>query len=294
MLDKQQERAARALVRYLDGIIKLKTAMRAFNEASPVLKMGNTKLKKGSAVIAGITLAPADKSGVLGASGKPRTVCSFAELAGCKNGCLDDEGRQGSPIKRNLRLARTLRWWHDRAAFLADVERGLEILSEVSAQRPDHVVAFRANVLSDIRWEKHTLPRSGLSPVEFSTQHGLRMYDYTKFPASIRPDMDGYHLTRSYSRHMGDEGAAETLKRGGRVAMIFDLTRKSAPLPTHWVAPDGTSYPVIDGDKNDERWEDPPGVIVGLRLKGSIPTRNGLREIGMVVSPTQHVATAAA
>ena len=33
MLDKQQERAARALVRYLDGIIKLKTAMRAFNEA---------------------------------------------------------------------------------------------------------------------------------------------------------------------------------------------------------------------------------------------------------------------
>ena len=283
----KEERAVRAILRWLAGRIKFKSAAKLFNGIG-VLKMGNTKLGKGSAVIAGITLAPADKAGLIGRSGLPLSVCPFAIAAGCKPGCLDDEGRQGSPLNVSKREQRTIRWWRHREAFLADFESGLEVLAEVKARGgPDLTVGFRGNVLSDIRWELHTLPRSGLTPVEFAVQAGLKMYDYTKWPLDKRPDVPGYKLTRSYSRFLGEAGAVEVLEQGGNVAVIFDV-RKKADLPATWLG-----FPVLDGDKDDERWNAPPGTVVGLRLKGSHKVKDGLRRIGMVGPVAAPIAIAA-
>jgi len=276
------------MVRFAHGEVKYKSAAKRFNSASGALKMGNGKFKKGRAVIAGITMAPADRAGVLGKHGQALSVCPFAARAGCKKGCLDDAGRAGSPIGVERRRRMTVRWWTERDAFLADFETGLEILAEVKRQDPDVEVGFRGNVMSDIRWEKFQLPRSGLSPVEFAVLHRLRMYDYTKWPTHLRPDVGGYKLTRSFSQHLGVRGAADALLAGGNVAMIFEV-KKSGELPTEW-----NGFPVMDGDKNDERWTDPPGTIVGLRLKGSHRIKDELRRIGMVIDPATERAVEAA
>ena len=50
------------------------------------------------------------------------------------------------------------------------------------------------------------------------------------------------------------------------MAMPF-TTRKGEALPEFHVLA-GQAWRVIDGDKSDDRTEDPRGVIVGLRAKG--------------------------
>jgi hypothetical protein len=51
--------------------------------------------------------------------------------------------------------------------------------------------------------------------------------------------------------------------------VVFD-TKRGQPLPSTY-----KGYTVIDGDKDDLRFLDPKGVIVGLRYK--IVPRNGRR-----------------
>jgi hypothetical protein len=42
-------------------------------------------------------------------------------------------------------------------------------------------------------------------------------------------------------------------------------TKRGRPLPTHW-----HGLPVVDGDATDNRFDDPGGVVVGLRAKGRL------------------------
>ncbi len=94
----------------------------------------------------------------------------------------------------------------------------------------------------------------------------LQVYDYTKNPGKARSTTLPANYDVTYSFHertdmLGSDWVNETVRRGTNVAVVFD-TAKGEPLPDTW-----RGMPVLDGDIHDERYWDPPGHIVGLRLK---------------------------
>ena len=67
-----------------------------------------------------------------------------------------------------------------------------------------------------------------------------------------------YSLTFSRSEN-NEPKCLEVLARGGNVAIVF----RTKTLPLTW-----QGYQVINGDKNDLRFLDKKGVVVGLYAKG--------------------------
>ena len=92
----------------------------------------------------------------------------------------------------------------------------------------------------------------------------LRVYDYTKIDPTREVIPKNYRLVYSYSeRPEAKEVALRYLQQGGTVAVCFS-TKKGEALPDQFLG-----YPVIDGDERDDRFNDPAGVVVGLRAKGA-------------------------
>lgn len=120
------------------------------------------------------------------------------------------------------------------------------------------IPAVRLNGTSDLPWENIRL--NGKNIMEHYPQ--VQFYDYTKSMARAMAHAAGimpanYHIT--FSRSETNETAARgILKSGGNVSVVF-----SGGLPKRWAGRE-----VIDGDKNDLRFLDPRGVVVGLIAKG--------------------------
>jgi hypothetical protein len=111
-------------------------------------------------------------------------------------------------------------------------------------------------VFSDIPWER-------VAPWVFALRPDVTFYDYTKWPAGVRSPLPAnYSLTYSASELWGDGDIVDTATRGENVTVVFD-TRRGHDLPSEW-----RGVRVVDGDRSDARYEDPRGVIVGLRAKG--------------------------
>jgi hypothetical protein len=90
----------------------------------------------------------------------------------------------------------------------------------------------------------------------------VQFYDYTKIVKRAYSKLpSNYHLTLSYSEK-DPEYAEQVLQAvrdtGVNAAVVF---RKELPETFHGLK-------VIDGDKDDLRFLDPKGVIVGLIAKG--------------------------
>lgn len=193
----------------------------------------NTKLAKGERTIVGLTLLPAEASGV--------NVCPFATV-GCAAACvLMTAGRGVMSNVRKAREVKTLFAAEHPAEFLS------LLLAEIVAL-PEHAIV-RLNVASDIRWE-YVLPEA------FAT--GRTFYDYTKWPTSSRAPLDNYRIVYSRNERDGDTPATDYLADGGTVAVVFDT------LPETW-----HGFPVANGDAHDDRTEEAPGTVVGLVAKGS-------------------------
>ena len=180
-------------------------------------------------------------------------VCPMASK-GCAAACLSRSGQSGMPTPQRAQSVRT--------AFLLShpSEAGLLIGSELRlALRKSDQVNLRLNTTSDIRWELVSPEMvSGLS------QAGVLLYDYTAWSPTDRTESSSYSLTYSAKEtaHTTDEYLIGILSAGRNVAVPFD-TKKGQSLPESW-----HGFPVIDGDKSDERRNDPLGVVVGLRAKG--------------------------
>ena len=149
-----------------------------------------------------------------------------------------------------------------RTAFLISHphEAGVLIGSEIrTALRRHGRINLRLNTTSDLRWEI-------VSPemIDALADAGVLLYDYTSWAPSDRIESDAYRLTYSAKEpsHTPDAYLLDIVASGGNVAMPFD-TKRGQDLPESW-----HGVPVIDGDKSDERRDDPRGVIVGLRAKG--------------------------
>lgn len=133
-------------------------------------------------------------------------------------------------------------------------------------------VAVRLNAFSDLRWEK-------IAPSIFTRYPRIRFYDYTKHPIRSRPAHTippNYRLTFSVSPRTTLATTTATIAAGRNVAVVFPTRAHSLDdtLPKKWVG-----ARVIDGDKTDERFSDPLGVVVGLRRKGSLKATDPLATV---------------
>lgn len=175
-------------------------------------------------------------------------VCRYATPV-CSANCVADSGNGRYNKIKDARVLKThFLAEHPRAFFTLLCHE----LDELNKKHPG--TAVRLNTFSDVPWERW---------LEFSRWPNLSLYDYTKWSASVRPEVPGYDLTRSaHERHTNTQIAA-MLAAGERVAVCMNIKKKD-PAPATYLG-----FPVVDGDKRDDRFNEPKGVAVMLRPKGS-------------------------
>ena len=184
--------------------------------------------------------------------GKVHNICAMAETAKCHEGCLVSAGRgQMSSVQRG-RERKTLWYLSDRVGFLD------ALVNDITTFRRRQIKSgvqpcVRLNGTSDIMYEK-----SGIMD-QFPD---VQFYDYTKIVKRAYGELPpNYHLTLSYSE--ADEEYAE------QVLMAVADTGANAAVVFRDRLPDTfKGFRVIDGDKDDLRFLDPMGVVVGLKAKG--------------------------
>lgn len=205
----------------------------------------NQKLMKDEDVlIFSLALAQSNLSGI--------NVCCWSSPE-CRANCVGKNGNNGFPKTMQAKIAKT------RFLFEHPVEAGILLAHfwERAENKGLHLgrdVGGRLNTFSDINWIK-------TAPWIFERFTSIRFYDYTKEWNRTSP-FENYHLTYSASERTTNDEIVKFLEQGKNVAVIFHNWRH---LPTSYLG-----YQVVDGDKDDVRWRDPVGVIVGLKRKGSM------------------------
>lgn len=219
----------------------------------PKLVTVNPKLEKmddgDPYMTAGVQLAPSWSSGY--------NTCANAN--GCANVCLFGAGHgqrhmihDGKHIVWIARIIRTILFYEYRDQFMAQLVKEMQAFKR-KAKRKGYKTAFRPNVISDIDWVK-------LGPAIFD--QGIdKIYDYAKVLKRINQHSDSYHITLSRQETTSDSLVFDTVSSGVNVAVVFS-TKKGQPLPATYLG-----LPVLDGDLTDNRFNDPAGHIVGLRVK---------------------------
>jgi len=189
------------------------------------------------------------------------TLCPMALRNGCAKACLVNQGRGRMRSVFAGRLRRTKLYLTDRAECMRQLRSELTLLQRRAAKKGRRAVA-RLDGTSDLGLALTLAP-------EFPE---IQFYDYTKVyrralrvhEAHGRGELANYHVT--FSRGAGNEAEAlDCLARGINVTVVFrSPSRAKLPLPATW-----RGFEVIDGDAHDYRFLDRPGVVVGLRAKGS-------------------------
>ena len=190
-------------------------------------------------------------------------LCAFSGI--CTALCLDHAGRNSMDNARNARIKRTTLFRNNFALFKADLERDL---SKIAKKHPGEAWV-RLNTLSDVLWEN----KMGHDWFKSWEPRLSGFYDYTKWPIGKRNNLpDNYHLTYSWSERTTDQEFIDQLTAGRNVAVTMLVCTNNykgdcrhgchCPLPSQF-----KSVPVIDGDKHDARFTEPPGHVIGLRFK---------------------------
>jgi hypothetical protein len=186
----------------------------------------------------------------------PSTFAGFGNMCanaskGCKAACLFTAGRGAMSNVQQARVNKTERFVKDRVAFMDEIVKDIKSLVR-KAEKEGMVPAVRLNGTSDIPWEN---VKVGDKPNIFAVFPDVQFYDYTKSPGRI--NLPGnYDLTFSLAED-NDINAKKALESGINVAAVFN------ELPSSFMG-----KPVINGDETDLRFNDPKGVIVGLKAKG--------------------------
>jgi len=213
----------------------------------------NAKTKKGDtdeSLTAIMYLAPNTISG--------HDVCPSA-TPGCIASCLFTAGRGMMNSVQQARIRKTKLFFEDIHSFVDLLYKDIYKFSEFCSK--NNIQAYvRLNGTSDIRWETiYFASPSNVVGNIFDHFPGVRFYDYTKIPNRKIPTKNtNYKLTYSRDENDTPETVSAQIKKGLNVSAVFE---KSLP---------GTYYghTVVDGDVDDMRWNDPAGVIVGLKAKG--------------------------
>lgn len=209
----------------------------------------NTKLAKGEDLVEnwGLELLPS----VLG----PINTCEGAGL--CRYTCLAFSGvnniLKGNKMIEGKELSTALMAKARRTFFYVNDRDYFDALLKIEIQHRKSLAELngndfkcRLNVTSDLDWSDFV---ADLPNVMF--------YDYTK--VWTRKSQTNYHLTFSASEKTNEKMIQEKLEQGENVAVVFE------DVPENYL-----NFPVIDGDKDDNRYNDPKGVVVGLKLKVTV------------------------
>ena len=184
-------------------------------------------------------------------------VCPDAS-EGCKESCLDFAGRGQQDMVKEARIEKTKTFFANIPAFMenlfSEIQKAINYCVKKSL-----TPCFRLNLTSDVKWEK--IKHNGKTV--FQQFPDCQFYDYTKSFSRLSLGIPNYHLTFSRSETaLNHVHCALALNKNYNVATVFS-TKKGFDLPAEY-----KGKKVIDGDKNDLRFLDPQGVIVGLRAKG--------------------------
>ena len=202
-------------------------------------------------------------TGILYLDPRSTRICPYQDIAKCKMACLNTAGRAGiikkGEISNNILRARARKtdlFLENQAEFMRLIVKDIEALIR-KAEKLGVKPCVRLNGTSDIQWETIKLDNGNTIFEEFLS---VQFYDYTKIPTRKVEHIKNYHLTWSYSE--ANEKYAnywrEALDKGMNVATVF---RKD--LPKFY-----KDVKVVSGDKDDLRFLDERGVIVGLKAKG--------------------------
>ena len=190
-------------------------------------------------------LQPADKVAT-------ETLCSFADLAGCKAPCLISSGQLGMSVGQNAATKRTvlmlLRPLNFRATLLSEIDK-----AERKALKTGIPALFRLNGTSDIDFTDIMLQRPD-----------SMFYDYSKILSRVRKNtLPNFDLTFSGSMYSTQSKAALRKAVGAkyRIAMAYN---------TKGLADDGLklNHSLKSFDTTDLRHLD-DNVVGTLTRKGS-------------------------
>ena len=220
--------------------LDLETVRDEFTQGS--LLNRNKKLEKGTGVPNfGLEMTPsmfAQKMfNMCGNEGQCLFTCLV--FSGVSNMMKSKSMELSDTLKKRIR--RTFLFLNDQVFFLAKLRTEIQALSDSYKN-----VAVRLNVFSDVEWDS-------IFPTNWDN---VTMYDYTKRVSQF--DSPTKHFTYSASEKDTDKDLQQLLKKGYNVAMVFHTNK----LPATW-----NGFQVIDGDDHDRRYEDPKGVVVGLKQK---------------------------
>lgn len=177
---------------------------------------------------------------------------------GCSEACLNTAGRGAMTSVQKARIAKTAWLFSDRYGFMLQLGKDIDALVS-KARRLGMIPVVRLNGTSDIAWER--MRYLGMANI-MAMFPNVQFYDYTKVPRRLREALQGtdwprnYHLTFSLAED-NDEAAGQVLAMGGTVAAVF-----------HKAPEEYMGRRVVDGDRDDLRFLDPAGVVVGLTAKG--------------------------
>jgi len=184
-------------------------------------------------------------------------LCPSAELAGCIVGCLNTAGRGVMNSVQKGRARKTEWYVKHRSSFMAQLFKDLTRFETYCAKR-DLKPCVRLNGTSDIRFETILIDDKSI----FDHFPAIQFYDYTKIANRKCDHIANYDLTFSYSE--ANPAYAKqvniALERGLNIAVVF---RDKDQIPETFLG-----LPVINGDKNDMRFQDPKQSVVALYAKG--------------------------
>tara|TARA_R110000851_G_scaffold207782_1_gene360149 strand:+ start:787 stop:1548 length:762 start_codon:yes stop_codon:yes gene_type:complete len=184
-------------------------------------------------------------------------LCPSAELAACIVGCLNTAGRGAMNSVQKGRARKTEWYVKDRQGFMAQLHKDLTRFQRYCAKR-DLKPCVRLNGTSDIRWEIILINGQSI----FDQFPEIQFYDYSKIANRKVDHIANYDLTFSYSE--ANPAYAKqvniALERGLNIAVVF---RDKDQIPKSFLG-----LPVVNGDKNDMRFQDPKQSIVALYAKG--------------------------
>ncbi len=184
-----------------------------------------------------------------------KTLCAFAELAGCKNDCLIHAGRLGMKHATRAIIRRTLLYLYQREMF--DNMLKNEIM-KLSFEHGDKL-AIRLNGTSDIDFDYIIK--------EFKN---VQFYDYTKIlPRVSNNKLKNYDLTYSFSPYSKKslQHGREAVKQKFKIAVAFNT--KNSKGDTLKIPDKLFGRKIVSFDDTDARFLDKESSIGYLTRKGS-------------------------
>jgi hypothetical protein len=187
-----------------------------------------------------------------------KNVCPFASK-GCGIACLNSAGRGAFSNVQIARRRKTNLFFNDPTLFFTQL---LSDLSKINnkAVKENKTIFVRLNGTSDLDFDKLLGRYTGHGLISFG---GLRFYDYTKDKNKAKnfarySENDKYRVTYSRKETDTDTELKTLLNYGVNVAIVF-----ANELPNEYLG-----FHVVNGDLTDLRYNDPSGVVIGLKAKG--------------------------